>query len=162
LGNGICDSYHQWIGPLDANILGFSNRWYKPAMDSCVVHELEPDLRVRVVTALYFCATKLEAFAGRGKHDYQSSHDLEDLMAVVDGRAEQPRKSALGRRTFVHTLRQKSEGYSPSVSFTTRCRATSFPTKRARLASRYCLSDCKRWRPFSRKVSLGLGAQPPS
>ena len=76
------------VMPLDEKILGFSNRWYKPAMDSAVVHELEPDLRVRVVTAVYFCATKLEAFAGRGKHDYQSSHDLEDLMAVVDGRPE--------------------------------------------------------------------------
>jgi len=76
------------VMPLDEKILGFSNRWYKPAMDSSVVHELEPDLRVRVVTAVYFCATKLEAFTGRGKGDYQSSHDLEDLVAVVDGRAE--------------------------------------------------------------------------
>jgi hypothetical protein len=74
------------VMPLDEKILGFSNRWYKSAMDSAVVHELEPDLCVRVVIAVYFCATKLEAFAGRGKHDYQSSHDLEDLMAVVDGR----------------------------------------------------------------------------
>lgn len=40
------------------------------------------------MTGVYFCATKLEAFAGRGKRDYQSSHDLEDLIAVVDGRAE--------------------------------------------------------------------------
>ena len=76
------------VMPLDANIIGFSNLWYKPALESSVDHELEPDLRVRVVTAVYFCATKLEAFAGRGKNDYQSSHDLEDLMAVVDGRAE--------------------------------------------------------------------------
>lgn len=76
------------VMPLDAKILGFSNLWYKPALDSAVVHDLEPDLRVRVVTAVYFCATKLEAFDGRGKDDYQSSHDLEDLMAVVDGRAE--------------------------------------------------------------------------
>ena len=76
------------VMPLDEKILAFSNRWYMPALDSAVVHELEPDLRVRVVTAVYFCATKLEAFAGRGKHDYQSSHDLEDLMAVVDGRPE--------------------------------------------------------------------------
>lgn len=76
------------VMPLDAKILGFSNVWYKPALDSAVVHELEPDLRVRVVTAVYFCATKLEAFAGRGKNDYQSSHDLEDLIAVVDWRAE--------------------------------------------------------------------------
>jgi len=76
------------VMPLDENILGFSNRWYKPAMDSAVVRELEPDLRVRAVTAVYFCATKLGAFAGRGKSDYQSSHDLEDLIAVLDGRPE--------------------------------------------------------------------------
>jgi hypothetical protein len=75
------------IMPLDAKILGFSNLWCKPALDSAVVHELERDLHVRVVTAVSFCATKLEAFAGRGNNDYQSSHDLEDLMAVVDGRA---------------------------------------------------------------------------
>jgi hypothetical protein len=61
---------------------------YKPAMDSAVSHELEPGLRARVVTGVFFCATKLEAFAGRGKNDYLSSHDLEDLIAVVDGRAE--------------------------------------------------------------------------
>ena len=76
------------VMPLDAKILGFSNLWYKPALDSALVHELEADLPVRVVTAVYFCATKLEAFAGRGKNDFQSSHDLEDLMAVVDGRVE--------------------------------------------------------------------------
>jgi hypothetical protein len=76
------------VMPLDEKILGFSNRWYKPALDGAAVHELEPDLHVRVVTGVYFCATKLEAFAGRGNNDYQSSHDLEDLMAVVDGRAE--------------------------------------------------------------------------
>ena len=78
---------HFGFMPLDEKILGFSNLWYQPALDSAVVRELEPDLRVRVVTAVYFCATKLGAFAGRGKNDYQSSHDLEDLMAVVDGRA---------------------------------------------------------------------------
>jgi hypothetical protein len=76
------------VMPLDEKILGFSNRWYKPAMDSAVARELEPGLRVRVVTGLFFCATKLEAFAGRGKNDYLASHDLEDLVSVVDGRAE--------------------------------------------------------------------------
>lgn len=34
----------------------------------------------------YFIATKLEAFAGRGHGDYQASHDLEDIIAIVDGR----------------------------------------------------------------------------
>ena len=50
--------------------------------------ELEPRLKVRMVSPVYFCATKLEAFARRGKEDFQSSRDLEDFIAVVDGRAE--------------------------------------------------------------------------
>jgi predicted nucleotidyltransferase len=72
--------------PLDERILGFSNHWYKPAMDAATELEIAPGLRVRVVTAPYFCATKLEAFRGRGKGDYLASHDLEDLITVVDGR----------------------------------------------------------------------------
>lgn len=55
-------------------------------MDSAVLPELEPDLKGCGSSLL--CATKLEAFAGRGKGDYQSSHDLEDLIAVGDGRGE--------------------------------------------------------------------------
>ena len=76
------------VMPLDEKILGFSNRWYKPAMDSAKESELEPGLRMRVVTSVYFCATKLEAFRGRGKEGYGLSKDLEDLVAVIDGRAE--------------------------------------------------------------------------
>jgi predicted nucleotidyltransferase len=74
--------------PLDERILGFSNRWYKPAMDAATEIEIAPGLRVRVVTAPYFCATKLEAFRGRGKGDHLASHDLEDLITVIDGRQE--------------------------------------------------------------------------
>lgn len=76
------------VMPLDKSILGFSNRWYKSAMHSAEEHELDAGLRIRVVTSVYFCATKLEAFAGRGNRDYFSSRDLEDLIALVDGRSE--------------------------------------------------------------------------
>lgn len=76
------------VMPLDEKILGFSNRWYKPAMDSAQERDLDRDLRIRVVTAVYFCATKLEAFHGRGQNDFLASHDLEDLIAVIDGRSE--------------------------------------------------------------------------
>jgi hypothetical protein len=41
-----------------------------------------------MVSPIYFCASKLEAFGDRGKNDYLGSRDLEDLIAVVDGRAE--------------------------------------------------------------------------
>jgi len=91
-GAPICRWQHGQIKldlmPLDEKILGFSNRWYKSAMDSAQDLEIERGVRIRVVTALYFCATKLEAFRGRGEGDYLASHDLEDLITVVDGRAE--------------------------------------------------------------------------
>ena len=91
-GAPICRWQHGQIKldlmPLDEKILGFSNRWYKAAMDTANEFEIERDIRIRVVTAPYFCATKLDAFKGRGKGDYLSSHDLEDLITVVDGRPE--------------------------------------------------------------------------
>ena len=31
-------------------------------------------------------ASKLEAFTGRGAGDFRMSHDIEDLIAVIDGR----------------------------------------------------------------------------
>jgi hypothetical protein len=76
------------VMPLDEKILGFSNRWYRPAMKSAKERKLEPGLSIRVVNSVYFCATKLEAFASRGKGDYMASHDLEDLLSVIDGRPE--------------------------------------------------------------------------
>jgi len=41
-----------------------------------------------MVTAPYFLATKFEAFDGRGNRDYLMSHDMEDIIALMDGRAE--------------------------------------------------------------------------
>lgn len=76
------------VMPIEEKILGFSNRWYRDAMDAAREIELEPGLRIRVVTAPFFVATKLEAFRGRGRNDYANSHDLEDLLAVVDGRED--------------------------------------------------------------------------
>jgi hypothetical protein len=76
------------VMPTDPNILGFANRWYSGAVANAVDYELEAGLVIRVVTPPYFCATKIEAFHGRGNGDYASSHDLEDLLAVVDGRPE--------------------------------------------------------------------------
>jgi hypothetical protein len=37
-----------------------------------------------MVSPVYFCASKLEAFGDRGKNDYLGSRDLEDLIAVVE------------------------------------------------------------------------------
>ena len=76
------------VMPTDPKILGFSNRWYSAAVEDAVNYELEADLHIRLVTPPYFCATKLVAFHGRGGGDFTGSHDLEDFIAVVDGRVE--------------------------------------------------------------------------
>ena len=74
------------VMPLDEDILGFSNRWYRAAMKAAVIHRISADLDIRVVTAPYFLATKLEAFRGRGQGDLFASKDLEDVVTVLDGR----------------------------------------------------------------------------
>jgi predicted nucleotidyltransferase len=76
------------VMPLDPKILGFSNRWYKEAMIAAELRTLEPSLQIRSITAPFFLATKLEAFKGRGRRDYFGSHDLEDVLSVIDARPE--------------------------------------------------------------------------
>jgi hypothetical protein len=73
------------VMPTDEKILGFSNRWYKPAIETADLVPLG-GFELRVVTAPYFLATKLEAFRGRGKDDFDASSDLEDIVTLLDGR----------------------------------------------------------------------------
>jgi predicted nucleotidyltransferase len=74
--------------PLDEKVLGFANRWYRPGFETARLAALPSGLRVRHLSSPYFVATKLEAFNDRGNNDVYFSHDLEDIVTVVDGRAE--------------------------------------------------------------------------
>jgi predicted nucleotidyltransferase len=73
--------------PTDPLILGFSNRWYRGALENSEITTVG-EFKIRIVSAPYFIATKIEAFYGRGNNDFQMSHDLEDVVTVIDGRAE--------------------------------------------------------------------------
>ncbi len=76
------------VMPLDEKTLGFTNSWYKSAMKTAEELEFLLNLTIKVVSPVYFCATKMEAFDGRGEGDYLASHDMEDIIALIDGRAE--------------------------------------------------------------------------
>lgn len=88
----ICRWQHQGIKvdimPTTDDIYGFSNPWYPEAMRTANTTRLPSGREFRVISAPLLIATKLVAFQDRGQGDFQSSHDLEDIVAVIDGRPE--------------------------------------------------------------------------
>jgi predicted nucleotidyltransferase len=72
--------------PTDPAVLGFSNSWYPEALNTAMRMRLSDRIEIRVISGPAFVATKLEAFMSRGGGDILSSHDLEDILNVVDGR----------------------------------------------------------------------------
>ncbi|MFK5947725.1 MAG: hypothetical protein QM500_03010 [Methylococcales bacterium] len=76
------------VMPTDKDILGFGNDWYAPAAENADLIQLPSGKQIKMVSAPYFLITKLLAFEGRGGGDYLMSHDIEDIIAVIDGRAE--------------------------------------------------------------------------
>jgi len=73
--------------PVDEKVLGFANPWYRQGFDAALTAELADGLLLRHLSAPHFLATKFEAFKDRGHHDVYLSHDLEDIMTVVEGRS---------------------------------------------------------------------------
>lgn len=75
--------------PDDPSILGFSNPWYPYAVASSWRFAFGGAATVRVISAPAFLLSKWAAFQGRGGGtDVYGSHDLEDILTVVDGRPE--------------------------------------------------------------------------
>lgn len=70
------------------NIFGHStNVWYEAVIQQATAVTLRNGQQIQVVSAPLFIATKLESFHGRANGDYLH-HDMEDIINVVDGRAE--------------------------------------------------------------------------
>ncbi|HRQ48377.1 MAG TPA: nucleotidyl transferase AbiEii/AbiGii toxin family protein [Rhodocyclaceae bacterium] len=72
--------------PMVSGVLGFANRWYPIAVRTANVVNLPAGVAIRVISAPAFIATKFEAFQDRGRGDVLGSHDLEDIINVLDGR----------------------------------------------------------------------------
>ena len=74
--------------PTESSILGFSNRWYPLAVETALTLVLPSGITIRLISAPAFMATKFVAFADRGNNDFLASHDLEDIINLIDGRPE--------------------------------------------------------------------------
>jgi hypothetical protein len=68
-------------------VLGYTNIWYESALQNAMSITLPSRQSIRVISAPSFLGTKMEAFRGRGQMDFQASHDLEDFVAVIEGRS---------------------------------------------------------------------------
>jgi hypothetical protein len=75
------------IMPQNPASLGMNTRWFPEALRLSVPKDLGDGCSAHVVTPALFLATKIEAFKDRGRQDFYSSHDLEDIFTLVDGRS---------------------------------------------------------------------------
>lgn len=74
--------------PIVEDVLGFTNAWYTYGLANAVEHTLADGLRIRILSPPAYLATKLAAYESRGKEDPYSSHDLEDIVALLARRPE--------------------------------------------------------------------------
>ncbi len=75
------------VMPSDTAILGFSNRWYKEGIKRAVKKRVLSQ-EIFLFPLPLFLAAKIEAFLGRGGKDFRLSHDMEDIVTVLDGQED--------------------------------------------------------------------------
>ena len=139
------------VMPLDEKILGFSNRWYRAAMESSVTERLSDDLEIRIVTGPFYIVTKLEAFKGRGKGDFFGSHDLEDLISVVDGRPALVTEVHSGAAELRKYVRAEIHGLLRTPRFLDACRDICSQTRSTNPESASFFGAWRTLRRFSRR-----------
>jgi predicted nucleotidyltransferase len=114
------------IMPTEGGFLGLNTDWFSEALASATSRRIDR-FTLKIISPVAFIATKLAAFADRGKGDYFGSHDIEDLMTVIDGRAaivdEIAAAPAVLRRFIISSFQRMNEsgefqealaGYLPS------------------------------------------------
>ncbi len=71
--------------PVREDVLGWKSRWFEEALQSAEVVSVE-GRPIKVISAPFFVALKLEAFEDRGHGDFISSTDFEDVICLFNGR----------------------------------------------------------------------------
>ena len=74
------------IIPTNDPSIGFNNKWYPEGFREAVDYEIDEKNTVKILSAPYFIATKLEAYKDRGGNDGRTSQDFEDIIYVLENR----------------------------------------------------------------------------
>jgi len=75
------------IMPTRGERYGLNTQWFAEALETSSILEYA-HTELRVVSPLGLLVTKYLTFMERGEGDFFASHDLEDFITVIDGRAE--------------------------------------------------------------------------
>ena len=103
------------VMPTNPHLLGFGSEWYQEAFEAATFKTLPSGKRIHMITGPYFLACKLAAFRSRGEGDYLMSHDMEDIVAVLDGRPDMQGEIEHAqiklRRHLAESFRELSESH---------------------------------------------------
>lgn len=72
------------IMPTNQDILGFTNIWYQEGIKHKIKKALPNATTIYVLPVEYYIATKFAALENRGGRDIRGSHDLEDIVYIMD------------------------------------------------------------------------------
>lgn len=81
----ICEDVTVDVLPIHVDVLGWNSKWFDVALEESSEVRVG-DRVVRIVSAPFFVALKVEAFEERGKGDFISSTDFEDIICLFNGR----------------------------------------------------------------------------
>ncbi len=112
--------YQVDIMPSESGILGFSNRWHSDAIVEAKPFLLPNGVQISLITPTLFLASKLEAFYDRGNGDFGASHDMEDIITIIDGRPEIVEEVASANPELHDYLRNEFELLLGEPTFTER------------------------------------------
>ena len=90
--------------PTEQKVLGFANTWFIGGLENAVDYTLPNGTLIKVFAAPWFLAAKLQAYQGRGRGDVLMSNDIEDIIALLDGREElieEVKRAPIDLREFV-------------------------------------------------------------
>jgi hypothetical protein len=90
--------------PSDPEILGFGSRWLKCGVEHTMQQRVGGSFEIQLLSPPFFLASKLDALRHRGGEDLRGVPDFEDIIFVVDNRAELPSEvdeSPEGVRSYV-------------------------------------------------------------
>ncbi|MCG7927233.1 MAG: hypothetical protein JAY67_17055 [Candidatus Thiodiazotropha taylori] len=106
------------IIPTEENVFGFGNAWYKEAYNTASKEKLPSGEIIRLISSPYFLATKIIAFHNRGNGDYSASHDIEDIITVLNGRKEIVDEVQTSTEELQEFLREEFEALLLEPAFT--------------------------------------------